>query len=101
MVVSLINRLSVLTVTRKRKRANRSKGCLSMLGTAPVWTLLLGHSSNGMRLSRTSAANRPRLAVPSANTSMSSTSRTPCPNRSAPQNASASWMDGMPNASPA
>ena len=101
MVVSLISRLSVLTVTRNRNRASRSNGCFSILGTAPVCTLELGHISSGIRLSRTMPASRPRHAVPSGSSSISSTIRTPCPNRSAPQNAMASWMDGRPNASPA
>jgi hypothetical protein len=38
MVVSLIKRLSVLTVTRNRSRASSANGCSAMLATAPVWT---------------------------------------------------------------
>ncbi|CFS15994.1 Uncharacterised protein [Mycobacterium tuberculosis] len=75
--MSLISRLSVLTVTRNRARASRSNGCSAMLATAPVCTLELGHSSSGIRLSRRIAASRPNWKPPSASTSMSSTIRTP------------------------
>ena len=100
-MVSLISRLSVLTVIRNLARASRSNGCSAMLLTAPVCTLELGHNSSGIRLSRKMDASRPNRTWPSARTSMSSTMRTPWPSRSAPQNAIASWMDGSPNASPA
>ncbi len=56
-----------------------------MLAAAPVCTLELGHISSGIRLSRRMDASRPSRTSPSSATSMSSTIRTPWPNRSAPQ----------------
>ena len=55
----LISRLSVLTVTRNRSRFSSEIGCSATDSAAPVWTLLLGHISSGMRRSRTYAARRP------------------------------------------
>ena len=94
--VALIRRLSVLTVTRKRRSLNTLMGCSAMDAAAPVWTLDVGHSSRGMRRSRTKAASRPSLGVPSGPNSMSSTMRTPWPSRSVPQYCTASQMDGGP-----
>ena len=99
--VPLISRLSVLTVTRKRRSVSNPIGCSATEDAAPVWTLLAGQSSSGMRLSRTYAASRPSSTEPSSATVMSSTMRTPWPSRSAPHHCSASQIDGVPKASPA
>jgi len=48
-----MRRLSVLTVTRKRRRRRRSIGCSSIDGAAPVCTFEVGHISSGPRVSRT------------------------------------------------
>ena len=61
--VPLINRLSVLSVTRNRKRNNREIGCRPMLRAAPVCRLLLGHISRGIRESRMYAASLPSRTV--------------------------------------
>ena len=66
-----------------------------------MWTFEVGHISSGTRRSRTNAASRPSSTEPSSRTVMSSTIRTPWPSRSAPQNWSASQIDGSPNDSPA
>ena len=55
----LISRLSVLSVTRKRRRRSRSIGWSSMDAAAPLWTFDDGHISSGTRRSRTNAASRP------------------------------------------
>src|SRR6266508_2335004 len=87
--VPLISRLSVLTVTRNRRSRRSPMGCSAIEGAAPVCTLDDGHSSSGIRLSRTYAASRPStLPV------MSSTMRTPWPSRSAPHHCSACQMPG-------
>src|SRR5665648_950543 len=59
--VPLINLLSVLTVTRNLSRFNNEIGCSAMDSAAPVWTLLLGHISSGIRRSRTYDARPPRV----------------------------------------
>ena len=51
--VSLISRLSVFSVTRKRSRRSISIGCSAIDPTTPVLTFDVGHSSSGMRVSRT------------------------------------------------
>jgi hypothetical protein len=99
MVVSLISRLSVLTVTRNRSRASRSKGCSRCSGTAPVCTFELGHSSSGIRLSRRIAASRPSRAVRTDLDVVDDAHTMAEP--VGPQNARASWMEGRPKASPA
>ena len=96
----LISRSSVFTVTRKRRRRNRSMGWSARLATAPVWTFEVGHISSGTRRSRTKAASRPSRTDPSGSCVMSSTRRTPWPRRSAPHHCSASQMDGSPKLSP-
>ena len=53
MEVSLINRLSVFTVTRKRNLANAPIGCSLIEAAAPVCKLEVGHISSGTRRSRT------------------------------------------------
>ena len=98
--VSLISRLSVFTVTRNRSRRSISIGCSAIDGTTPVLTFDVGHSSSGMRVSRTYAASRPSCSLPTGPV-MSSTMRTPWPSRSAPHHCTASQIDGSPNASPA
>ena len=82
--VSLMSRLSVLTVTRKRSRRSMPMGCSAIEPTTPVFMFDVGHSSSGMRRSRTYAARRPSFSSPGGPV-MSSTMRTPCPSRSAPQ----------------
>ena len=76
MEVSLISRLSVFTVTRKRSRRRSPMGCSAMEAHTPVFTLLVGHNSSGIRRSRTNAASRPKTSAPS-DPEMSSTMRTP------------------------
>ena len=51
--VSLISRLSVLTVTRKRSFFSMVIGCAAIDSAAPVCRFELGHISSGMRMSRT------------------------------------------------
>ena len=51
--VSLISRLSVLSVTRKRNRLSTSIGCSAIEPHTPVLTFDVGHSSSGMRVSLT------------------------------------------------
>ena len=51
--VSLISRLSVFSVTRNRSRRSMPIGCSAIVGTTPVLTFDVGHSSSGMRRSRT------------------------------------------------
>ncbi len=101
MLVPLISRLSVFTVTRNFSRLSSPIGCSAYEAAAAVWRLEVGHISSGIRLSRTYAARRPSLTVPSSSTVMSSTIRTPWPRRSAPQHCRASQIDGRPKASPA
>ena len=50
--VSLISRLSVFRVTRKRSRRSKSIGCSAIDPTTPVLTFDVGHSSSGMRVCR-------------------------------------------------
>ncbi len=71
-----ISRLSVLSVTRNRSSVSRPMGCSAMESAAPECTLLVGQSSRGTRLSRTSAASGPSRGV-APDVSMSSTMRTP------------------------
>ena len=52
-VVSVISRLSVLTVTRVPRLKYRRTGCVASDRTAPVCTLDDGHTSRGMRWSTT------------------------------------------------
>ena len=59
-----MSRLSVFTVTRKRRRRSRSIGCSSIEATAPVCTFEVGHISSGTRRSRTKAASRPERDAP-------------------------------------
>ncbi len=98
--VSLISRLSVFTVTRKRSRRSIPIGCSAIDAHTPVLTFDVGHSSSGMRVSRTYAARRPSCSLPGSPL-MSSTMRTPWPRRSAPHHCTASQMLGSPKASPA
>ena len=58
-----MSRLSVLTVTRNRMSRSTPIGCSAIEAAAPVWTFDDGHSSSGMRLSRTYAASRPSCAA--------------------------------------
>jgi pyruvate,water dikinase len=74
--VSLINRLSVFTVTRKRNFAKAPIGCSLIDAAAPVCKLEVGHISRGTRRSRTYEAKRPNLACP-LEKSMSSIILTP------------------------
>ena len=52
-LMPLMRRLSVLTVTRKRRRRRSPIGCSAREATAPVCTFEVGHISSGMRRSRT------------------------------------------------
>ena len=48
-----IKRLSVLMVTRNPSERSMPIGCASIDGATPVWMFEVGHSSRGMRRSRT------------------------------------------------
>ena len=99
--VSLISRLSVFTVTRKRSLASGPTGCSAIDGAAPTCTFDDGHISRGTRgRARTPPGARAR-APRRPSVWMSSMMPTPCPRRSAPHTCSASAIDGRPNASPA
>ncbi len=98
--VSLIRRLSVLRVTANPARCSSPRGCSSMVGKARVCTLDEGHTSRAMPAERTRSATAPTPTTRPSRTVMSSTSRTPCPRRSAPQ-PRASAMLATPAASPA
>ena len=61
--VSLISRLSVLTVTRNRSRRSIPIGCSAIDAHTPVLTFDVGHSSSGMRRSRTNDGQPAELLV--------------------------------------
>src|SRR5436309_2289064 len=90
-----MRRLSVFTVTRNRCAMKWRMGCSASVGTAPVSTFDDGQSSSGIRLSRTYVASGPSLTTLPSATAMSSTRRTPCPMRWAPQYWSACQIEGV------
>lgn len=84
-VVALIRRLSVFIVTRKDICVSSPIGCSDNETAAPVCTFDVGQISSGILRSLTYEASRPSCAGPVEQTSMSSTTLTPWPSRSAPQ----------------
>ena len=73
--VLLMRRLSVLSVTRNRKRRSMPMGWSAIDPHTPVFTFEIGHNSSGMRRSRTNSVSRPRTSWPGSPVRSSTKSR--------------------------